>query len=420
MPEIHWERGGSNSSRIVACPGSVEMAKRYPAPPSSGAAIDGTHSHHLLEHCLENRIVDVSSMIGIELEDHEGKFVTDKARAARVQIAVDYVHARMKDLAQRGMWPQLHVERFVDAGKRFDIPRWGGSMDICLTWRGPEEDGVEGIDFKDGVAPVQPETYQLVTYLLGIENDINDGESFDTCIATIIQPKVAAEPKSYVYTPAEFAIKVEKLAEAMELSCDPEAPRKSGEHCKFCVGASPGRCPEWQAEAKQGLDALFAAPPVPPGSDTDVAVVAEPVIPFQFPEIGEETSDEQLAQILDAKEIILGLLKEAEAEALQREQEKPGRYENWVIGETRTNRRFAKGALDQIKKMKVKQDVYLEKKLKTPKGVLSSEEFKALPEDKQEKIKELIVKPDGKPVLVPKATAIEDHSDLVADIPKLD
>jgi len=421
MPTEHWERGGSNSTRIFHCPGSVEMAKKYPAEPSSAAAIDGTHTHSVLEHCLRESIADARTLIGTELEDHEGKFEIDKARAERVNVALDYVNARMDTLAKAGSWPALHIERFVDTGKAFDIPRWGGSMDISLTWTDAAGDHIEGIDYKDGAKAVDPRTLQLVTYLAGMRNELNEGRPYAGYIATIIQPKVSAEPLSYRYSHEAFEEKLGPLAEAMALSCDPEAPREAGDHCTFCVGAKPGRCPEWQARAKGALDVLFESPPVPPVmEDTGgtALVEAAPAVPFQFPEIGEETSNETLEQILDAEDIILGLIKEAKAEAIRRA-EAGTEFEQWTLGQGRTNRRFAKGAENELKKLRIKKDVYLEEKLKTPKGVLSSDEFKALPETKQQKIMDLIIKPEGKPTLVPKSTAIEDQSDLVAKIPQL-
>lgn len=422
MPEIHWARGGSNSTRIVHCPGSVAIAAKYPPSPSSAAAIDGTHTHTCVEYCLRNAVADAHTLEGTTMTDHEGEFTIDRARADRIQVALDYVYSRMNSLAMRGFWPQLHIERFVDAGKRHGIPEWGGSMDISLTWMEGPKRCAESIDFKDGAMKVKPETFQLITYTEGLANEVNDGKDFDEVTTTIIQPKVSGEPSSYRYSKEGYASKRDILRDAMAQSCEADAPRCAGEWCTFCAGAMMGRCPEWQAQAKTSLDNLFAQPNLPPPVEGEL-VPAEldqaPALPFQFPEIGEETSDEQLEGILDSEGIILGLLKEAKAEALRRAQEGQTEFQNWTIGETLTHRKFVKGAEAMLKKMKLKQDVYLEKKLKTPKQLLAAEGFKSLGDEEQEAIRNMIEKPPGKPILIPKASAITDQSDLLAQIPKL-
>lgn len=422
MPEVHWKRGGSNSPRIVHCPGSVAIADKYPSDPSSAAAIDGTHTHTAVEYCLINSVVDAHTLEGTHMEDHEGRFDIDRARADRIQVALDYVYARMADLAQKGYWPQLHVEAFVDAGKRWDVPEWGGSMDISLTWSEGARKCAEGIDYKDGARAVKPVTYQLITYIEGLANEVNGGEDFDEVTVTIVQPKVSSQPSSHRYSKEEYAAKRDKLRDAMRLSCEPDAPREAGEWCTFCSGAKPGRCPEWQGQAKGALDALFDKPNMPPpleGELLPAEVDNAPVLPFQFPEIGEDMSDDQLESILDVEEIILGLLKEAKAEALRRQQNGLAEFTNWTLGETVTHRKFDKGAMATIQAMKIKQDIYLDKKLKTPKQLLASEGFKALSEKKQEAIRDLIVKPPGKPVMIHKSDALENQSDLVAQIPTL-
>ncbi len=66
------------------CPGSIREEAKYPEQESGPAAVDGTHSHTLLEHCIKNDLVNPSSMIGVTMKDHEGEFVVDAARAERV------------------------------------------------------------------------------------------------------------------------------------------------------------------------------------------------------------------------------------------------------------------------------------------------------------------------------------------------
>mgnify|MGYP000243372453 CR=1 FL=1 len=49
----HAKLSPSSAYRWLACPGSVREEAKYPEPPSGPGAIDGTHSHTLLEHCIK-------------------------------------------------------------------------------------------------------------------------------------------------------------------------------------------------------------------------------------------------------------------------------------------------------------------------------------------------------------------------------
>jgi len=405
---IHWARGGSNSDRIVACPGCVQEASRWPEDPGSKYAIDGTHSHTLLEHCLRASQWDATFYEGHVLQDHEGAFTVDLERAKRVNVALRYINDRMRALHRSGRDVALHVEEFVDAGAAHNIPEWGGSADVILRW----DSGIEVIDYKDGGKPVNAETYQMITYAIGARHKHEVPPAAST-ITTIIQPKVSQDAKSMLYEPLEFHVKELILAKAMRRSMEDDAPRDAGEHCKWCPGAKPGRCEEFNRRAHKAMSDIVASIPAQPGTNN----------PLQIPEISAETTNEQLAQLLDAKPIVLGLLNEAEAEALKRArsgQDVPG-YE---LDRKVSRRKWDDGALDTLDKMRVKEHVYTERKLRTPKQVIDSDEFKGLSENQQKKIQALIVKPEGAVCLVPKGTSknpvLTDTKSVVDAIPKPD
>ena len=84
MTTTHAQLSPSKAYRYLACPGSVREEARYPEPPSGPGAIDGTHSHTLLEHCIKGN-GDPLKMIGVKLKDHEGEFTVDAERAGRTR-----------------------------------------------------------------------------------------------------------------------------------------------------------------------------------------------------------------------------------------------------------------------------------------------------------------------------------------------
>jgi len=90
----HSKLSPSSRHRWGACPGSVREEAKFPEEPSGPSAIDGTHTHALLERCLKEEHA-AAYYVGQTLTDHEGDFVVDEARAERVQVALDYVNSKV-------------------------------------------------------------------------------------------------------------------------------------------------------------------------------------------------------------------------------------------------------------------------------------------------------------------------------------
>lgn len=435
MSEVHWEKGGSKSDQIFYCSGSVATNEEYPEDPSSEEAIDGTHSHTVLEHCLKQNIWDATALIGSTMEDHEGQFIIDEDRVDRVQFALDYVARRMEEMNTKTVWS----EAFVDAGKRFNIQWWGGPADITLVG----DKVIEVADYKDGGAPVSKKTWQVVTYALGVLNYLEEqGVVVDHVITSILQPRVYNEPQQMEYTKDEFLNRAKELAHRMIASDDPEAPRSAGAWCKYCNGAKAGRCKEFNAKAEALIGYLFKdyvevveKPVAVTGPETGLAAPPQALeeqggagagsqlhaIPFVMPEIDGSTPMDTLASLLDAKPIITAIIKEAEAEAYKRA--KTGKIvPGQKLVHAKTNRKFVNGAQEKLDKIRaVKRDMYMELKLKTPTKLVDSKEFKALPEKVQQRVQALITKPEGAPTLVPESDPREsytvDTKELFANVP---
>lgn len=409
--------GGSNSDRISVCAGSVNMAAQYPAEPSGPAAIDGTHSHTLLEYCLNHNLVDAGLVVSKVMHDHEGEFEVTQERADRVNVALNYIWPKVRD----GMMT-LITEQFVDAGKQYGIPQWGGSVDVTLL--SPDYEFVEIIDYKDGGKPVSPETNQLVTYGVGtlqelLERNLPVPKKIR---CTIIQPRVYPEPRSVEYTYAEFMSRADALSMHMFEALKPDAARVEGVHCKYCPGAKAGRCPEFNEGAQVAINEAFKNVPVSPGGMAVAAPGGAQLqsLPMQLPEINENTPAETIAAIIDAKPLIMAIIKEAEEEGAKRA--KSGtKIPGQKLVRATTHRRFVKNAEEELGKMRLKRSMYMEEKMLSPTKVVESKEFKALSDARRAKIEALIIKPEGGLVLVPesdpKAEVVTDVASIFADVP---
>ena len=72
----HSNLSPSKRVRWANCPGSIREEAKYPPKPSGPAAVDGTHTHSLLEKCI-NDCNDASKYIGLTLKDHDGEFTVE-------------------------------------------------------------------------------------------------------------------------------------------------------------------------------------------------------------------------------------------------------------------------------------------------------------------------------------------------------
>lgn len=405
----HWLRGGSTADRGYACPGCYNEISKYPADDTSGpAAVDGTHSHTLLEHSLREE-VPPSFFIGKTLIDHEGEFVVDQARANRVKVAVDYVEGVIRRSVERegetGVTiPTLDLELFVDAGSQYGIPEWGGSCDVAITYLDPFTPWIEVIDYKDGYAPVPAETYQLTTYALGLIAKIRRSIGRPdwtpmTVTQTVIQPKRSDQPVSRCFSFLQFRDHAQPLIAAMVESTR-NAPRATGDHCKYCPAAAPGRCKEYGEKMTVNLTQAFGALQ-PAGAETQ-SLAPTGALPLQVPEISEATSNEDLAALIDMEDLVVQLFKEARELALARAK-KGQRIPGQKVVHATTQRRYVPDAMEKLGGMRLKPDVYLDRKLKSPKQLLESDAFKELSEPRRKKIEALIVKPKGALILVPES-----------------
>jgi len=145
----HAKLSPSKRHRWAVCPGSIREEAKYPEQESGPSAVDGTHTHTLLEHCLKNGLKNPVKMVGITLEDDDGKFVVDHYRADRVAIAVNYIAKRIDEM--NGMC-EVFAETRVDPEALVNRDDLSGTVDCQI--RGM--DVLEIIDYKDGMGLVGP------------------------------------------------------------------------------------------------------------------------------------------------------------------------------------------------------------------------------------------------------------------------
>ena len=295
----HATLSPSKRVRWSACPGSVREERAYPKQPSGPSAIDGTHSHTLLEHCIKAGCADPTTMVGVKMKDHDGEFVIDADRAARVRIATKYI-------ARRGENAVVAAEMRVD-------PQWltsrtdlAGTVDVQIHHLG--ERWLEIIDYKDGMNDAWDSALlQMEQYAVGVFSQFqatsSDQYPFDKVILTVIQPKLAlkggAAIRSVEYSIARVLGEVVEAIVAQAAATDaPDAPLVPGEkQCKYC--AHRGACSALATQALQVVDRV------------DLSVSAADKDPTTM-------TDDQIVQIMEAAPLMRQLLDGVEKEAQRR------------------------------------------------------------------------------------------------------
>jgi len=296
----HATLSPSSRHRWGACPGSVREEAKYPSGDvSSPAAIDGTHSHTLLERCLK---LDMSAkhLIGVEMQDHEGTFTVDDERAARVQVALDYIASRPGE---------PFSEHRVDPAFLVGRTDLAGTVDVRLV----DQNAVELIDYKDGIGVVEAKCNpQLEQYALGVLADMEKfHRSVDTVTMTIVQPRNAVRglptisshtvPASYILNDVRA-----RIIEQARATDDPNAPLIPGDkQCRWCK--AKGSCSALANNVMKEVGVMFQ----PVTVSTDIAQQATDKDPATM-------TGEQLQQILEAAPLMRQMIEAVEAEAQRR------------------------------------------------------------------------------------------------------
>lgn len=289
----HAQLSPSKAHRWTVCPGSIREEAKFPDT-SGPAAVDGTHSHTLLEKALiENR--DPLEYVGQTLTDHEGEFTVDKDRANRVGIAYSHVQHRVKELDAL----MVVAESRVNPANLLGRDDCSGTVDVQIH-AGTHADI---IDYKDGAGIVSAkDNQQLELYALGV---LADNPHIQSVRMTIIQPKLAQRGMkaitSYDMMAVDLLARVEQYKAAAAATDNPDAPLVPGEsQCKFCK--AKGSC---SALASNVMEALSMFQSI------DIAQQAADKNP-------NELSDQQIREIVESAPLVRQLLEAVESEALRR------------------------------------------------------------------------------------------------------
>lgn len=386
MPTKHARLSASSAFRWINCPGSVALSDQCPAPASSSYADEGTLAHAIGELKLRYVNDEISKR---QLNAKMKPLLQSEYYCGEMEEATGYyADAVIEALEAAGEDAELMIEQ------QFSLDRWVpegfGTSDAVVIGGGV----IQVIDLKygKGIKVDARNNPQLRLYGLGAANLFDSLYDFDTVRMTIIQPRldhISTEelPLSELLAWAEDDVKPRA-----QMAMDGTDYTAVGDWCRFCPAKAVCR-----KRAEYNLSIAkddFRKPPL--------------------------LSDEEIGNVLRRADELQHWVKDVGDYAL--EQALAGKqYDGWKLVEGRSVRKYADDlkVAEALKAAGYDEAMLYERKLY---GISAMEKIvgkKRLTET----LGDLIMKPAGKPVLVPesdKREAINTAEAAKADFTKED
>lgn len=393
MIQNHSERShallsASQAERWLNCPPSARLQEGIPDKPSEYAA-EGTAAHELAEASIKLSVVPNLPEEEFEAAERQrkrikaGKYYNAEMEQA-ISSYVDYVCDRYFQARIRSQDTVIMVEQKLDFSEW--VPEGFGTGDVVII-----SDGVlEIIDLKYGKGvPVKAEgNPQMRLYALGAWAAYNWLYDIQEVQMTIVQPRLDSINTASM-TIEELLEWGEKVKPIAQLAWEGKGEFKAGSHCRWCKVKATCR-----ARAEEAMKALQYE--------------------FQDPAL---LSDEEIGSILFIADQLRAWAKDVEEYAMERALQ-GARIPQWKLVEGKSNRMITdpEALIDRLVKAGYKKEQITETKL-----VGLSKLEKIVPKKQLAELAgELIVKPPGKPVLVPETDSRPELNSLEHDFQNID
>lgn len=354
-PQKHALLSASSAHRWLHCPPSAKLTAGVTEAPSE-AALQGTAAHALAEHKLRRALKQQSKRPVSKYEDDEMNTHTDDY--------VSYVLEQYEQAKQATPGAVIYIEQHLDFSNV--VPGGFGTGDCLIVADGT----LHVIDLKYGLGVlVEAECNpQMMLYAIGALALFDALYDIEQVALTVFQPR-----RENVSTWTLSVTELNKWAEhtlkpAAELAAKGEGEFYAGAWCQFCKIASTCRA---RAEANLELAKFEFAPP----AELSPAEVAK--VLTQIPELTRWASDVQ---------------NYALSQALSGE-----RYEGFKLVAGRSIRKYTdETAVAEAAKAAGYKDIYKQSLL-----TITAMEKLMGKKNFSEILGNLVVKPEGKPTLVP-------------------
>lgn len=368
MPEVHAKLSASGAKRWMNCPPSVNLEAQFPDKPSEYAA-EGTLAHSLAELLLR---YNNNEMTKKTFTTRLNKIKKDPQYN---QEMLDYI----EDYAQT-VWEQFNETKAVcpDAKALFEqrldfseyVPEGFGTGDVVII----ADDMVQVIDLKygKGVGVSAEENPQLRLYGLGAYLEHSLLYDIQRIRMTIIQPRLDNISTEEISVEELLAWAEKDVKPKAQLAIIGDGEFCVGDHCRFCKAFAVCRAQkdhQMELARYEFADAAFL-------------------------------DDSEIGDVLSRVDALVKWAEAIKNYAFDQALNHGIHYDGWKLVEGRSNRVYTdKEKVAEVLTKAGYKEIYKPEELQ---GITAME--KLLGKNKfSELLKDLVEKPEGKPVLVPEA-----------------
>ena len=354
MPDKHAFLSPSSSERWYNCTRSAWLCEQFPDLGSIFAA-EGTEAHRLCEFLLHE-------LLGIpDVDPRPGMTYYTQEMEEACQGYAQFIREKLEAWKVKGVKAEVFIEQRVDL--RAYIPESMGTSDCVIV----ADDVIEIVDFKYGMYRVPASSLQLRIYALGACELFRNLYDFSRVRMTIYQPRLSSVDEAEMDVAELYSWAERELKPRAELAFAGQGEYSVGSWCRNCRARRT--CRELAAHQLEIAKYEFREPPL--------------------------LSDEEIADVLSRVDELVAWATGVREYALQAAVD--GRhFVGWKLVEGKSARRFTDDACVAERVTAAGIDPYekrmmgltaLEKKL-------GKKVFASL-------LSDLVVRPQGKPMLVP-------------------
>lgn len=362
----HAKLSASGSEKWMTCTPSVFAEEPF-ADEGSEFAREGTFAHAVFEQMLLIHM-------GLPVETlRRSKFDNQELRDY-VNTAVEYAIERIRDARARCPDPIILVEQRLDFSRW--VPEGFGTGDLVII----TDELVEVMDLKygKGIYVDATNNSQFRLYGLGAYNVLSHLYDIKRVRMTVLQPRLHNFGSEELTIEELLTWAEEKVVPAAKLAWLGEGEFVAGDHCTSCFCKARYTCPA-RAEQALAVAKLEFASAAPPAVTT--------------------LSLDRVAKLLPKADMVIDWFNDLKAHSLKQATEHNIMVPGFKLVEGRSVRKYSsqEDVAAKLRDAGVPESVMFERSLL---GITAME--KAIGKKKfTEVLSDLLVKPSGKPTLVP-------------------
>lgn len=367
MPETHARLSASGAHRWMACTPSVALEERFPDKGSEYAA-EGTLAHSMAELIIRYNNGEITKKT---FSTRMNKIRKDELYSKEMEdYIVEYtqtVWEIFNEVKAECPDAQLLPEQRLDFSEY--VPDGFGTGDVVII----ADDMVQVIDLKygKGVGVSAVGNPQLRLYGIGAYLEHSMLYDIQRVKETIIQPRLENVSTEELTVEELMEWADTEVRPKAELAIAGEGEFVPGDHCRFCKAKAVCRA----------------------RTDENLALMK---MDFRDPDILEEW---EIGEVLQRAEELNDWAKDVKDYAFDQALNHGVKFEGWKLVEGRSNRKYLDE--DKVKEALIEAGYSQDKITETKILGITAMEKEIGKKSFGEILSELVVKPEGKPVLVP-------------------